>query len=61
MALEAGRKLGPYKILALILSGHGHFDLAAYDAYSKNELEDYEYPEAAVKKALTELPKVPAM
>jgi tryptophan synthase beta chain len=25
-------------------SGHGHFDLAAYDAYFAGKLEDYDYP-----------------
>ncbi len=36
------------------------YDLAAYDAYMKNELEDYEYPEAAVQEAMEQLPQVRA-
>ena len=34
------------------LCGHGHFDLSAYEKYLAGTLEDYEYPDAAVKKAL---------
>ena len=38
------------------LSGHGHFDLAAYEKYLNGSLEDYEYtPDEA---ALASLPKV---
>jgi tryptophan synthase beta chain len=39
-------------------SGHGHFDLAAYDAYLSGKLQDYAYPEEEVRKAQLELPKV---
>ena len=40
------------------LSGHGHFDLAAYQSYLANDLQDYEYPEAAIQEALGKLPDV---
>ena len=40
------------------LSGHGHFDMAAYDKYFSGQLEDYHYPEAAVAEAMKRLPKV---
>jgi tryptophan synthase beta chain len=39
-------------------SGHGNFDMAAYDAYHAGKLKDYDYPAAKVKEALTHLPKV---
>src|SRR6266851_4170803 len=42
------------------LSGHGHFDLGAYEAYLAGKLQDYEYPAAKVAEALTQLPKVTA-
>jgi hypothetical protein len=32
--------------------------MAAYDAYLNNELQDYEYPEDAIKESLSHLPKV---
>jgi tryptophan synthase beta chain len=32
--------------------------MAAYESYLDGKLEDYEYPEEAVKKAMTNLPEV---
>jgi tryptophan synthase beta chain len=54
------KQSGEKKTILLALSGHGHFDLAAYDSYLSGKLEDYEYPEEKVKEALTHLPKVEA-
>ena len=53
------RESGESKTILFLLCGHGHFDMAAYEAYLSGKLEDYEYPEAEVKKALADLPKVP--
>ncbi len=39
-------------------SGHGHFDMSAYDNYFSGKLVDFEYPEAKIKAALANLPKV---
>ena len=39
-------------------SGHGHFDLSAYDEYLENKLEDFEYPDEKIKEALKTIPKV---
>lgn len=55
----ACRESGEAKTILLALSGHGHFDLAAYDEYLTGKLADYEYPEEKVKEALTSLPQVP--
>src|SRR5574340_581758 len=49
---------GEPRTLFFNLSGHGHFDMAAYDKYFAGELEDYEYPEEEIRKALERLPKV---
>ena len=49
---------GKSKTILLALSGHGHFDLSSYDAYLSGKLEDYEYPEAKVKEALANIPKI---
>ncbi len=56
-AIEA-RERGEKRVILFNLSGHGHFDLAAYEAYLNGSLEDYEYPREAVMEALKELPKV---
>jgi tryptophan synthase beta chain len=52
------RESGEAKTILLGHSGHGHFDLAAYEAYLSGKLEDYVYPEEKVKEALASLPKV---
>lgn len=52
------KESGEKKVIALNFSGHGHFDLAAYDAYISGKLEDYELPEEKIKEALTHLPKI---
>ncbi|HZD11524.1 MAG TPA: TrpB-like pyridoxal phosphate-dependent enzyme [Candidatus Binatia bacterium] len=54
----ACKESGEARVIAFNLSGHGHFDMGAYDAYFKGELEDYEYPEEAISEAMTRLPEV---
>ena len=52
------RQTGEAKTIFISLSGHGHFDLAAYDAFNDGLLVDYEYPADLVKQSLAKLPKV---
>ena len=52
------KESGEAKTILIAHSGHGHVDMAAYDAYFSGKLKDYEYPEAAIKAALAELPVV---
>ena len=52
------RESGESKTILLAHSGHGHFDMAAYDAYLAGKLRDYDYPAEKVKEALASLPKV---
>jgi tryptophan synthase beta chain len=56
-ALEA-KRTGEPRVILFNLSGHGHVDMASYDAYFAGKLEDYEYPAAKVKESLARLPKV---
>ncbi|GBD16873.1 Tryptophan synthase beta chain [bacterium HR26] len=51
---------GEEKTILIGLSGHGHFDLAAYEAYLSGKLQDYEHPEEEIRKALAALPQVGA-
>jgi tryptophan synthase beta chain len=53
------RETGQGEVIVFNFSGHGHFDLAAYDDYLENKLEDYELPEELLKKALEDLPRFP--
>jgi len=54
------KESGEAKTILLAHSGHGHVDMAAYEAYLSGKLEDYAYPEDKVKEALAHLPKVPS-
>jgi tryptophan synthase beta chain len=56
----ACKESGESKVILFNNSGHGHFDLAAYDAYFRQDLPDYVLEDADIQKALAELPKVPA-
>jgi len=56
-ALDAKEK-GEKRVILFNLSGHGNFDMMAYQSYLSGELEDYEYPAEAVKASLEKLPKV---
>ena len=56
-ALDAKEK-GEKRVILFNLSGHGFFDLSAYDQYLSGKLEDYFYPKDKVEEALKELPKI---
>jgi predicted alternative tryptophan synthase beta-subunit len=56
-ALDA-KMTGEARIILFNLSGHGDYDMSAYQAYLSGKLEDYEYPEAAIRVSLENLPKV---
>jgi tryptophan synthase beta chain len=60
-AVEEARKAdaeGTTRVILFNLSGHGHFDLGAYDAYFAGQLEDFQYPREAVERAMKSLPRV---
>jgi len=56
--VEEAKKAKAGEVIIFNLSGHGHFDLAAYDAYLSGKLEDYEYPMEKIKEALKKVPKI---
>src|SRR5437660_206170 len=56
-ALKA-KAAGEEKVILFNLSGHGYFDMAAYDSYFAGKLQDFEYPEEAVAAAQQRLPQV---
>ena len=49
---------GETKTILFNLTGHGHFDMASYDRYFAGELEDFAYPEEAIRQSLQHLPKI---
>jgi tryptophan synthase beta chain len=53
------KKSGEKKTILFNCSGHGNFDMSAYDAYYAGTLVDYEYPDELIKESLARIPKVP--
>ncbi len=53
---EAAREEGRPRTILFCLSGHGHFDLASYDAYLSGRLQDYEHPGREIAEAIEALP-----
>jgi len=53
------KETGEEKAILIGFSGHGHFDLAAYETYLHGELRDYTYPEEKIQEALKDLPQIP--
>jgi len=56
-ALEA-KKTGEKKVILFNLSGHGHFDLAAYSSYLSGNLEDDALAEEQILNIQARLPQV---
>ncbi|MBN1874434.1 MAG: TrpB-like pyridoxal phosphate-dependent enzyme [Anaerolineae bacterium] len=54
----ACKESGEAKTILFNASGHGHFDLAAYDAYHRDNLLDYQLEEEKIKAAMAELPQI---
>jgi tryptophan synthase beta chain len=56
-ALEAKEK-GDDRTILFCLSGHGHFDLSAYEAYNAGQLTDVDYTEEMLKSGFECIPEV---
>jgi tryptophan synthase beta chain len=48
---ERAKEEGISKTILFNLSGHGHFDMGAYDAFLSGKLQDYALPEEEIKRA----------
>jgi tryptophan synthase beta chain len=57
-AIQA-REAGQEKIILFNLSGHGHFDMQAYDDYLAGRLPEVEFRQEDVDAAMTHVPQVP--
>jgi tryptophan synthase beta chain len=57
VAKEADER-GESPTILLSLSGHGLFDMSAYEAYSNGTLEDVEVPDETIEESLAQLPEV---
>jgi tryptophan synthase beta chain len=54
----AAKESGDSRVILFNLSGHGHFDMSAYDSYLSGKLQDFEYPAEAVAEAQKRMPQV---
>ncbi|PKN01609.1 MAG: TrpB-like pyridoxal phosphate-dependent enzyme [Elusimicrobia bacterium HGW-Elusimicrobia-1] len=54
----AAKKSGEKKTILFNLSGHGHFDMAAYDDYLAGKLKDIAFSDDEMQKALKDLPRI---
>ena len=55
----AAREEGTERVILIGLSGHGHFDMQAYDDYLNDRLPEVEFDPAAEEAALAGVPEVP--
>jgi tryptophan synthase beta chain len=55
----AAREADEERVILFNNSGHGHFDMSAYEAYLSGGLEDYPLPDEVLKAALEDLPPQP--
>ena len=49
---------GSEKCIVMMFSGHGHFDLSAYNAYYSGELKDYDLPQELIDAAQKDIPVI---
>jgi tryptophan synthase beta chain len=54
------KESGEAKVILTAMCGHGHLDLAAYDAYLSGNIQDHVLDDAAIQAAIANLPVVPA-
>lgn len=54
----ACKESGEGKTILFGLSGHGHFDMGAYDNYLSGQMQDYTLPQEALDEAMRRLPVV---
>jgi tryptophan synthase beta chain len=60
-AAKAADEAGEEKTILFNLSGHGHFDMAAYDNYFAGKLVDVELDEDEIQRALQAIEGLPAI
>ena len=56
-ALDAKEK-EEKRVILFNLSGHGHFDLTAYEAYNAGRLENYDFPDEEIERIKERVPQV---
>ncbi|NGY62434.1 TrpB-like pyridoxal phosphate-dependent enzyme [Lentzea sp. NEAU-D13] len=57
----AAREAGEERVILTHVSGHGHFDMAAYESYLAGTLDDHQPSQEQITAALAELPAAAAL
>jgi predicted alternative tryptophan synthase beta-subunit len=55
---QRAKREGKRRVILFNLSGHGNFDLGAYEAFLGGRLQDYEYPAEKIAEALRGVPQI---
>ena len=55
----AAREADEERVILFNNSGHGHFDMGAYEAYLSGKLDDYPLSDEALERSLAKLPPQP--
>ncbi|MGH8945380.1 MAG: TrpB-like pyridoxal phosphate-dependent enzyme [Acidimicrobiia bacterium] len=55
---EKAKETGEEKVIVFNLSGHGHFDMAAYSEFLAGDMIDYEHPQERIEAAMEKIPAV---
>ncbi|MEX1125877.1 MAG: TrpB-like pyridoxal phosphate-dependent enzyme [Acidimicrobiia bacterium] len=55
---EQAKEAAEEKVILFNLSGHGHFDMSAYQSHFDGSLEDYEYPAERIAAAMAKIPVI---
>ncbi len=54
----AAKEAGEARVILFNLSGHGYFDMTAYDNYLAGGLQDFAYPAQRVREAMASVPVI---
>lgn len=55
---KIAKRDGEEKTIVFANSGHGHFDLSAYEAYHNQDIIDYAHPDQLIERSMAELPNI---
>jgi tryptophan synthase beta chain len=59
--VQRAHEEGVAKTILFNLSGHGHFDMSAYDDYLSGRMQDFELPQEELDRAARDLEGLPAL
>ena len=55
---QKAKETGEETVILTALCGHGHLDLASYEAFLSGEMVDYDLSDEAIAEAMAEVPQI---